>query len=87
MLLWTMLRDRIRVLPQIKSDPQIEEFHLTAAEPDAAQQGRRGDELELGLAVFGTVILLNHSLLTSDLSISLLKARILMSGYFLFELP
>jgi hypothetical protein len=72
MLLWTMLRDHIRVLPEIKSDPQIEQFHLTAVEPDAAQQGGRGDELELGLAVFGTAILLNHSLLTSGSSISLL---------------
>ena len=75
MLLWTMLRDHIRVLPQIKSHAQIEEFHLTAAEPDIAQQGRRGNELELERAVFGTVILLNHSLLTSDSSISLLEAR------------
>ncbi len=45
MLLWTMLRDRIRVFPQIKSHPQIEEFHLTAAEPDTAQPGRKGDQL------------------------------------------
>jgi len=87
MLLSTMLRDHIPVFPQIKSDPQIEEFNLTAAEPDAAQQGRKGDELELGLAVFVTLILLNHSLLTSDLSISLLKARILVTRYFLFEWP
>ena len=46
MLLWTVLRHRVRVLPQIgEFRPKIEEFHLTAAEPDPAQQGRRGDEL------------------------------------------
>jgi hypothetical protein len=48
MLLWTMLRDHIRILPQIKSDPQIEEFNLTAAEPDAAQQRRKGTNLNSG---------------------------------------
>src|SRR3974390_1121933 len=46
MLLWTVLRHRVRVLPHIgEFRPKIEEFHLTAAEPAPAQQGRRGDEL------------------------------------------
>ena len=54
MLLWTTLRDGLRVLPQIEFQAQIEEFHLTSAEPDAAQQGRRGDEL--GRGVISTVV-------------------------------
>jgi hypothetical protein len=46
MLLWTVLRYRVRDLPQIgEFRPKIEEFHLAAAEPDGAQQGRWGDEL------------------------------------------
>jgi hypothetical protein len=39
MLLWTIPRDRIRVLPLIEFQQQIEEFHLTAAELYTAQQG------------------------------------------------
>ena len=50
MLLWTVLRHRVRVLPQIgEFRPKIEEFHLTAGEPDLAQQGRRGNELARGV--------------------------------------
>jgi len=46
MLLWTVLGNRVRILPKIgKSHAKIEEFHLTVAEPDQAQQGRWGDEL------------------------------------------
>ena len=45
MLHWTVLGNRVRILPKIgKSHAKIEEFHLTVAEPDRAQQGR-GDEL------------------------------------------
>src|SRR5262249_25656512 len=45
-LLWTVLRHRVPVLPQIgEFRPKIEEFHLTAREPDPAQQGSRGNEL------------------------------------------
>jgi hypothetical protein len=37
MLLWTVLGNRVRILPKIgKSHAQIEEFHLTAAEPHLA---------------------------------------------------
>jgi len=57
MLLWTTLRHRVRVLPQIEFQPQIEEFHLTAAELDAAQQGRGWAELELGRGAFRTVVM------------------------------
>jgi hypothetical protein len=47
MLLWAVHRNRIGDLPQIRElRPEIEEFHLTTAEPDTAQQrGRGGDEL------------------------------------------
>jgi hypothetical protein len=45
-LLWTVLRYRVRDLPQIgEFRPKIEEFNLAATEPDGAQQGRWGDEL------------------------------------------
>jgi hypothetical protein len=54
MLLWTMLRDRVRVLPQIEFHPEIKEFHLTAAELDAAQQGSR--ETELGRGALRSVV-------------------------------
>jgi hypothetical protein len=41
MLLWAVLRYRVRDLPQIgEFRPKIEKFHLAAAEPDGAQQGR-----------------------------------------------
>ena len=37
MLLWTVLGNRVRILPKIgKSHAKIEEFHLTAAEPHPA---------------------------------------------------
>jgi hypothetical protein len=81
-----LLRDWIRVPAPIKFHPQIEEFHLTPAEVDAAQQGRRGDALELGRRAFKTGILLNHSLLRSASNKSI-KARILVAGHFLFEWP
>src|SRR5262249_45527952 len=46
MLPWTVLRDRVRILPQIKdSSPEIEELHLPAPELGAAQQNRRADQL------------------------------------------
>jgi hypothetical protein len=57
MLLWTKLRDCVRVLAQIEFQPEIEEFHLTAAELYTAQRGRRGAEPELGRVVFKTVVM------------------------------
>jgi hypothetical protein len=46
MLPWTVLRDRVRILPQIKDpSPEIEELHLLAPELGAAQQNRRADHL------------------------------------------
>ena len=55
MLLWTVLRGRVRVSPQIeKLHPQVEEFHLTTAELDAAKRGR--GRVELAQATFRTVV-------------------------------
>jgi hypothetical protein len=37
MLLWTVLGNRVRILPKIgKSHAKIEEFHLAAAQPHPA---------------------------------------------------